>query len=96
MACHYNLSKGGYALSKTIQIRVSEQEHAFIKNAFKNDNLSKIVRNFLLEQADERITNSDMSLQEDDSSIQSFMEMLSNPVFQETLYKLFKSSKGGV
>lgn len=82
-------------MSKTIQIRVNEQEYNLIKKAFNGENLSKYVRDFLLEEAEKRFENSDMSLQENDSSIQSFIEMLSDPSVQQVLFKIFKSTRGG-
>lgn len=82
-------------MSKTIQIRVNEQEYNLIKKAFNGENLSKYVRDFLLAEAEKRFENSDMSMQENDSSIQSFIEMLSDPSVQQVLFKIFKSTRGG-
>lgn len=82
-------------VSKTIQIRVNEQEYNLIKKAFNGENLSKYVRDFLLDEAEKRFENSDMSLQDNDSSLQSFIEMLSDPSVQQVLFKIFKSTRGG-
>jgi len=79
-------------MSKTIQVRMNEQEHTLIKTAFAGENLSKIIREFLHEEAEKRLKNSDMSLQQNDSSIQHFVDLLSNPDVQKMLYKIFKAA----
>lgn len=79
-------------LAKTIQIRVQDNEHALIKAAFGNENISKMVRDFLLEEAKQKLKDSDVSLQSEDSTIHGFLEVLSNPAVQQTLYAIFQKS----
>lgn len=80
-------------MSKTIQVRMSDQEHALVKTAFAEENLSKFVRDVLLQEADRRLQDMDMSVQTEDEDVRSFVEMLSNKEVQLTLYKIFKSVK---
>lgn len=82
-------------MSKTIQIRMSDQEHALVKTAFADENMSKFVRDFLLQEADKRLQNMDMSVQTDDKAVRGFVEILSNQEVQLMLYKIFKSAKEG-
>lgn len=76
---------------------MTEQEHALIKTAFRGENLSKIIREFLHQEAEKRLESTDMSVQGqgNDSSIQQFVGLLSNPEVQRMLYKIFKSKSEG-
>lgn len=79
--------------NKTIQIRFNEEDYHKIKFAFRGDNLSAIIRDFLLSQASEKLNDcDDMSLQED-VEIQKFMALLGHPEIQKTLFTIFKKAK---
>ena len=81
--------------SKTLQIRLSEEDYHKIKFAFKEENLSAIVREFLIQKAESKIFDSgDMSLQlQGDIELQRFIDLLSHPTVQKTLFDVFKKAK---
>ena len=76
-------------MSKSIQIRLSDDEHRLIKTALKGQNISKMIREFLLAETEKRLECSDMLLQVD-SGLEAFLEALSSPAIQQALYKVFK------
>jgi len=79
--------------NKTIQIRFSEEDYHKIKFAFKGENLSAIIRDFLLSQANEKLNNcDDMSLQQD-MELQRFMSFLGRPEVQKTLFSIFRKAR---
>lgn len=83
-------------MSKTIQVRMQESEHALIKTAFGSENISQLVRNFLLTEAEKRLKDTDMSVQSVDSSVQNFVKLLTDPDVQRTLYFIFQKANNGI
>lgn len=79
---------------KTLQIRLDNDEYQKIKFAFKDENLSQLVRCFLIKEANERLGSDDMSLRlQEDKELQSFLCLLNHPEVQKTLFSLFKKAK---
>lgn len=76
-------------MGKSLQIRLSDDEHRLIRAAFQGENLSKVVRDFLLAETERRLESIDLSLQ-DDSALKAFLEALSSPGVQQALFNVFK------
>lgn len=82
--------------NKTLQIRITEEDYRKIKLAFKEENLSAIVREFLISKAESKIFDcGDMALQlQEDAEIQNFLNLLGHPAVQKTLFDIFKNTRG--
>lgn len=78
--------------NKTLQIRFSEEELNTIKKAFNNRNISEVVRNFLLEQAEGELEANEFLQEElkEEQEILRFKRMLENEEVLNYLYNAFK------
>lgn len=77
---------------ETLTICVSKREKALIQTAFEEENLSKVVRDFLLGEAEVRMQETDIAIQTEDPGAREFLAILPDPAVQQTLYSLFKAA----
>ncbi len=81
-------------MAKSIQIKLSEEQHALIKAAFAGVNISQLIRDFLLSEAEKRLESSDLTLPVE-GGLADFIAILSEPAVQQLLFKVFSKSRGG-